>query len=49
MPPVIFSGTRGSRAIISFGGYQSGHSCLRLMTSVPVQEKPSRPTEIGYW
>ena len=33
---------------ISVGGYQSGQTCFRLMVSVPVQSKPSRPTEIGY-
>ena len=46
-PPDIFSGSRQSRARISSGGCQSGQAFLRLMVSVPVHVKPSRPTEIG--
>src|SRR4051812_33138344 len=30
------------RAIISFGGYQSGHSCLSLIVATPDQAKPWR-------
>ena len=40
----IWSMRSGSRANISFGGYQSGHSCLVLIVAAPDQPKPERPT-----
>jgi hypothetical protein len=29
---------------MSWGGYQSGHSAMREIFSLPAQVKPSRPT-----
>ena len=38
-----------SRARMSAGGVQVGHSVLRVTFSEPVQMKPSRPTLTAYF
>ena len=46
-PPDTVMGRPGWRWRISGGGVQDGQDTMRLIFSVPVQVKPSRPTEIG--
>ena len=46
-PPETVIGRPGWRLCISGGGVQDGQEAMRLIRSVPVHSKPSRPTEIG--